>query len=145
MRRLFTTLLNRLESTKLRFLLVGGSITLFDITFCAILSVILPATLAYCLSFATAVVLRFWIDRNFTFRESDGERLLQFVRYWLSCCLTLIVGAAAFNSLRLLAIPVVVAKVFSVFPVTLLGYLLFRFFVFVRQPSVKPLASNLPP
>jgi putative flippase GtrA len=125
--------LTRPEALKIRFLLIGGSITIFDLAFCAILTLILPATVAYCGSYATAIVLRFWLDTRFTFRSSGSKVLAQFARYWFSCSLTMIVGIAAFSGLRACGVPLIPSKIVSVIPVTLLGYVLFRFFVFGRQ------------
>lgn len=126
---------NHSQAVKLRFLLVGGSVTVFDVVFCTILTLMMPPNLAYCLSFATAVALRFFLDKHFTFRSSGGKALAQFARYWLSCSLTMVVGIVTFNVLRGCGLPLIIAKIVSVIPVTLLGYTLFRFFVFGRQPA----------
>src|ERR1700730_13210867 len=120
----FRAALTHSRAVKIRFLLVGGSVTVFDVAFCAILTLIAPANLAYCVSFATAVALRFWLDRHFTFRSSGGKALTQFAKYWFSCSLTLVVGIVAFNGLRACGIPLITSKIVSVIPVTLLGYVL---------------------
>jgi putative flippase GtrA len=130
------------HAMQIRFLLVGGSITLFDVAFCAILTLILPPNLAYCLSFATAVALRFWLDRHFTFRSLGGKAMAQFAKYWFSCSVTMIVGIVAFNGLQTCGVPLILSKIGSVIPVTLLGYVLFRFFVFGRQAEEAKIVQS---
>jgi putative flippase GtrA len=86
----------------------------------------------FIIAFYLAVLCRFIVDRRLTFGikfEISGMRR-QFVRYLLSCTVTMLVGLAVFHLCLCVGISSIISKIISILPVTITGYVLFRIFVF---------------
>ena len=115
---------------QVRFLLVAGATTLLDVGACTGLCYVLSKPFAYVVAFILALCFRFLLDRSFTFRSSDLAIKRQFFRYVLTCLGSLALGLLIFNWVLGYGFAPVVAKVTSIPPVTVFGYLSFRFFVF---------------
>jgi putative flippase GtrA len=116
-----------------RFLCIAGGITLFDWTTFAVLCLLIPSSLAFVISFAVAVTIRFWLDRTFTFIVTQGSWRWQLVRYFLSCTITFCISFTAFQAARYLVVPPFPAKVFSTGCGTIFGFILFKCFVFAQS------------
>jgi putative flippase GtrA len=117
----------------LRFLCVASGITLFDWTLFAILCFFLSPSVAFVISFTTAVVIRFWLDRKITFVVTGGSWRWQLFRYFLSCGVTFSVSFVAFHFALSIGAPQLLAKVFSTGCGTIFGFCLFKFFVFAQS------------
>jgi putative flippase GtrA len=122
-----------LPQQALRFLCIASGITLFDWTMFALLCLLLPASIAFVISFAVAVTIRFWLDRRFTFIVTQGNWRWQLVRYFLSCTITFCISFAAFQVARYFLVPPFPAKVFSTGCGTVFGFVLFKCFVFTQS------------
>lgn len=122
-----------LSKQAVRFLCIGGGITLFDWTTFALLCLVTSPSVAFVISFTTAVVIRFWLDRKFTFTATGGNWRWQLSRYFLSCGITFCISFAAFQLARYFEVPQFPAKVFSTGCGTILGFCLFKFFVFAQS------------
>jgi putative flippase GtrA len=120
----------RPTATRIRFLAVALLATLIDVAMCVSLCVVVSRKVAYIAAFLVSLVLRFGFDRHFTFRNPDAAVGWQFLRYCLSCGLTLLIGVTLFTALAGYGLTAVQAKLASIPPVTVLGYACFRYFVF---------------
>jgi putative flippase GtrA len=116
-----------------RFLCIAGGITLFDWTTFVLLCMLMPASIAFVISFAVAVTIRFWLDRKFTFVVTDGNWRWQLIRYFLSCVITFSISLTAFQVARYLMVPPFPAKVLSTGCGTIFGFVLFKCFVFAQS------------
>ena len=121
---------NRLPRNAGRFLLVGLGITMFDLVFCTALCAALPPATAYLVSYVVCITVRFWLDKQYTFQNGDGDLCGKYLRYWLACLVTLLIGWGGFGALIRMGFPYLFAKLISLVPVTVSGYVLFRWFVF---------------
>lgn len=115
---------------KVRFVAVAAVTTLGDVGACTGLCFVLPKALAYIIAFSLALCFRFLLDRWFTFRSSDDAITRQFLRYVVACLGSLVLGLLVFNWVLTYGLAPVLAKIISIPPVTVFGYLAFRFFVF---------------
>jgi len=127
-----------LSSQALRFLCIGGGITLFDWATFAVLCLVMSPTVAFVISFTTAVAIRFWLDRKITFVVKGGDWRWQLFRYFLSCGVTFSVSFFAFQLARHFGVHQLLAKVFSTGCGTILGFCLFKFFVFAQSAVWAP-------
>jgi putative flippase GtrA len=116
----------------IRFLLIGGGITLLDWVTFTLLSRVMDWTTAFVTSYVVAVFIRFWLDRKFTFVVKEGSWRWQLIRYFLSCGVTFCISFLTFQLATHFGSPQFPAKVFSTACGTILGFLLFKFFVFAR-------------
>jgi putative flippase GtrA len=136
--------MNRFEESSapskqaLRFLGVAGGITLFDWTLFAILCFFLSPSVAFVISFTTAVVIRFWLDRKITFVAREGNWRWQLFRYVLSCGIIFCVSFFGFQLARYFGVSQFPAKVFSTGCGTIFGFCLFKFFVFAQSVVWAP-------
>ncbi len=123
-----------------RFLLIGGWSTLVD---CAVLAMLTvwanwDPTPAYIAGFTTSIVSRYFIDRYYTFKHTKMFAAVvwkEFFQYILSCCLAMAIGTVIFYAGIYLELSVALSKIISIPPVTISGYLLFRFLVFRAKIS----------
>jgi putative flippase GtrA len=118
---------------KIRFVLVAGGTTLFDLSFCSFLCVFAQKAIAFSISYAVAVCVRFWLDRNFTFVNNSGPAATQFLKYALTCLLSFCLGLLIFSVADRWGFSPFIAKLASIPPVTIFSYLLFERFVFARR------------
>lgn len=122
-----------------RFLSVGLFATLFDILTLHLLNEFTEINKSICftISFFLSVVARFFLDKNVTFRYvcSNGICIIGslFFAYVLSCVFTYFVGFLFFRCGLMVGFSVIVSKIISIPPVTISGYLLFKYFVFKNQ------------
>ena len=131
---LLSSLKNRAQVYKqLRFVLVAGGTTFFDLWFCPFLCIFAPKAIAFSVSYGTALLLRFWLDRNFTFVNKRGRAIIQFLKYTLSCLLSFCLGLLIFSLGDRWELSPFVAKLISIPPVTVFSFLLFERFVFSRR------------
>jgi putative flippase GtrA len=117
----------------IRFLCIGGGITLFDWAMFMLLSSFISPSAAFIISYTLAVLVRFWLDKKITFAVKDGNWRWQLFRYFLSCGITFCISFVAFELARYLGVPQFPAKVFSTGCGTIFGFCLFKFFVFARS------------
>jgi putative flippase GtrA len=117
----------------IRFLFIGGGITLFDWVTFTLLSRVMDSTIAFITSYVVAVFIRFWLDRRITFVVKEGSWRWQLVRYFLSCAVTFCISFITFQLATGFGSPQFLAKVFSTGCGTILGFVLFKFFVFARS------------
>ncbi len=118
-----------------RFLLIGGWSTILD---CAVLAMLTTwanwsPTPAYIAGFTTSIVTRYFIDRFYTFRHAKMFAKVvwrEFFQYIFSCCFAMAIGTVIFYACIYLGFSVAISKIISIPPVTIAGYLLFRFVVF---------------
>jgi putative flippase GtrA len=120
----------RLMGIQKRFLAVASLATFFDFVMCVSLCLIVSKRVAYIAAFLVSLFLRFGLDRHFTFRKRDAAVGSQFGRYCLSCGLTMLIGVTLFTAFTGCGLTSVQAKLVSIPPVTALGYVCFRYFVF---------------
>ena len=122
-----------LSQQAIRFLCIGGGITLFDwVTFTLLCRAMAPS-IAFVTSYLVAVFIRFWLDRKITFAVNDGSWIWQLVRYFLSCGATFCISFASFQLATAFGSPQFPAKILSTACGTVLGFLLFKFFVFAQS------------
>jgi|GEM_PF-5389274 putative flippase GtrA len=121
-----------LSQQALRFLGIAGGITLFDWTTFMLLCLLIAPSIAFVISFAVAVTIRFWLDRKFTFIVTKGNWRWQLIRYFLSCLITFSVSFIAFQTARHFGVQQLPAKVFSTGCGTIFGFVLFKCFVFAQ-------------
>lgn len=117
----------------IRFLCIGGAITLFDWAMFLLLSKLMSPPLAFIVSYTVAVLVRFWLDRRITFAVRKGNWSWQLFRYFLSCGITFCISFAAFQTARYFGVPQFPAKVVSTGCGTIFGFCLFKFFVFAQS------------
>src|SRR5258707_13462369 len=122
-----------LSKQAVRFLCIGGSITLFDWAMFVLLSRFISPSTSFSVSYIVAVLVRFWLDRRITFAVREGNWRWQLFRYFLSCGITFCISFAAFQLARYFEVPQFPAKVFSTGCGTILGFCLFKFFVFAQS------------
>lgn len=115
-----------------RFLCIAGGITLFDWTTFTLLCLLITPSLAFVISFTVAVMIRFWLDRKFTFIVTEGNWRWQLIRYFLSCFITFSISFIAFQIARQFGMQQFAAKVFSTGCGTIFGFVLFKCFVFAQ-------------
>ncbi len=124
-----------------RFLLIGGWSTLLD---CAVLAALTVwanwnPTPAYIAGFTTSIITRYFIDRYYTFRHSTMFAKIvwrEFFQYIFSCCFAMTIGTIIFYACIYIGLSVTISKIISIPPVTIAGYLLFRFVVFKPKEQV---------
>jgi putative flippase GtrA len=117
----------------IRFLCIGGGITLFDWAMFMLLSNFISSSVAFIISYAVAVLVRFWLDKKITFAVNDGNWRWQLFRYFLSCGITFCISFVAFQLAHYLGVPQFLAKVFSTGCGTIFGFRLFKFLVFAQS------------
>jgi putative flippase GtrA len=122
-----------LSQQAIRFLCIAGGITLFDWTTFALLCLVIPSSIAFVISFAVAVAIRFWLDRRFTFIVTQGDWRWQLIRYFLSCTITFCISLTAFQVARYFLVPPLAAKILSTGCGTIFGFVLFKCFVFAQS------------
>lgn len=112
----------------LLFLVSGGLSTLLDLGLFALLIQVLDGSLAFALSYLICIVARFAFDVRFTFGV-DSPELRHFRQYLAASLCLMLMGLGVFHLLELFFSPVV-AKVLSIPPVTLTGFLVMHYLVF---------------
>jgi putative flippase GtrA len=122
--------LPKLWKLNARFLIVAAFATLLDVALCTVLCLPFPKEIAYVVAFVTALLARFCLDRSFTFKSTDPNVAAQFLRYAACCFATLLTGLMIFRTLCQSGVTPLASKLISIPPVTVLGFLLFRFVVF---------------
>jgi len=122
-----------------RFLSVGLFSTIIDIFSLHVLNefTAIDKSICFTLSFFLSVLIRFFLDKNVTFRYVCSTRFcilggLLFA-YVLSCVFTYFVGFLFFRCGLMIGFSVIFSKIISIPPVTVSGYLLFKYFVFKNQ------------
>lgn len=114
----------------LRYVLVAGFITVFDLAAFWLLEKLLPPSASFVLAYAFAVLVRFVLDKWWTFRCPNPEVGRQLARYVVVSLISCAVGWAFFKYFLLLWRNGMLANVLSIPPTTLLTFFLFRTRVF---------------
>ena len=122
-----------LPQQAVRFLCVGGGISLFDWVTFTLLSRTMAPAVAFITSYTVATFIRFWLDRKITFLVNEGSWRWQLVRYFVSSAVTFCISFLAFQLASYFGAPQFPAKVFSTACGTVLGFVLFKFFVFAQS------------
>jgi putative flippase GtrA len=94
-------------------------------------------SISFTCSFFLSVAVRFFIDKNVTFRYICRNRYFilgkLFFIYTACCVFTYFVGLVIFRCGILIGFSVIISKLISIPPVTMSGYLLFKYFVFKNR------------
>jgi len=120
----------------LRFLTVGGLVFGLDITAVWVLQWIAPPLLAVSLAYITAVILHFWLNRQWVFKDRDGNLAEQTLRYvfmsaigWMTTLILVELNLRTFTK------SVVIAKLLAIPFVTILSFSLLKWFVFPARKT----------
>ena len=126
-----------------RFLAAGGLVFGLDLAGVWIFRWFLPPLPAVTVAYFIAVAAHFWLNRQWVFEDRAGNIRRQGVRY---VCLTGVCWLATLflvdAGLRLFTDDVVVAKALAIPPVTILGFLILRGFVFSSPARSIPSRSG---
>src|SRR5258707_11093157 len=94
-----------LSKQAVRFLCIGGSITLFDWAMFVLLSRFISPSTSFIVSYTVAVLVWFLLDRRITFAVPERKLRWQLFRYFLSFGITLFINFAAFHLPRHFLVP----------------------------------------
>jgi putative flippase GtrA len=137
------SLLNIATGEGLRFLTVGLMATCIDLIVFAILNYFTEVnnSINFIIAFYLSVLCRFFADRNFTFKIpwcSDKYGMsIELLLYIFSCTATMLIGLWSFHAVHWMGCSNMISKIASIPPVTLAGYLLFKFIVFRTKSNVN--------
>lgn len=122
-----------------RFLGVGLFATMIDLLTLYVLTKFTSVDKSICFTFSffLSVSVRFLLDKNFTFQYVCKNRfftICSLISMYAACCmLTYFLGLLIFRCGLLVGFSVIVSKIISIPPVTVSGYLLFKYFVFKNR------------
>jgi putative flippase GtrA len=139
---MYKSLLKIATGEGLRFLTVGLMATCLDLIVFAILNYFskMSNSINFIIAFYLSVLCRFFADRSFTFNIpwcSDKYAMsIELLRYIFSCTATMLIGLWSFHVVHWMGYSNMISKIASIPPVTLAGYLLFKFVVFRTKPNV---------
>jgi putative flippase GtrA len=122
--------------TAVRFGCVGGLVFGVDVGALWCLEACLPWIPAVTVAYLLAVAVHFTLNRSWVFESRNQTLSRQLIRYAVTVflCWSSTVGLVAL-SLRTVTGSVVIAKVLAVPVVTLLGFALMKWYVFVERPA----------
>lgn len=124
----------------LLFLLSGAFSTALDIGLFTLLHKVFEKSLAYGLSYSICVAIRYLIDSRITFADSQTGKN-RFLPYFIGNLVVMLFGLAVFNLLCLKLDPLT-AKVLSIPPATIAGFILMRFVVFTSPATAADEPAN---
>jgi putative flippase GtrA len=119
-----------------RFCLAGGVVALVDLGLVRLLVHVLPPLVAVSTAYLWAVGLHFCLNRWWVFAATQNPAANQFVRYAMTVCACLgcTLGMVAL-AMSTVTSSIMLAKIIAIPPVTLLGFVLMRMFVFRVSPA----------
>lgn len=115
----------------LLFLVSGGLSTLLDLVLFSLLIHVVHVAAAYLLSYLICVIVRFGFDARYTF-SVDSPAVRHFWLYLGANIGLMLMGLGVFHLLGLYFSPVI-AKVLSIPPVTVTGFVVMNRLIFPRR------------
>lgn len=113
------------------FVFAGGIATLLNYgVFLFLLSTGVHFTFASAVGYASGILLSFWINKLFVFREAGQAKL---GRYFLAYGIALLAQLALLNLLVLLKLPPEIANAIAISVVVVLNFFVVKRFVFSTQ------------
>ena len=129
---------NREKASRvLRFLMVGGSVTVLDLSLVWLLQFCLPPLGAISLAYISAVTCHFLLNKFWVFRCERDDYSRQLGQYAVNVALCWLVTVAIVRlCLSTFTNNLLLAKVCALPPATILGFVMMQLLVFRRTPSV---------
>lgn len=127
-------------SRVMRFLVVGGAVTVLDLSLVWLFQFFLPPLGAISLAYLSAVTCHFLLNKFWVFRCSREDYRRQLGQYGMNVALCWLVTVAVVRlCLATFTSNLMLAKVCALPPATVLGFVMMQLLVFRRSP---PLVQN---
>lgn len=120
-----------------RFLVVGGSSTAIDFVVYMILTMKLPVNVAKTISMGISSIYSYFANKKYTFKNKDKTDIKYLVRYYIAFAFNFITNVSVNSMIYQKTQMKVVAFIIATACAMIVNYLLQRYFVFKRNPSVE--------